>query len=150
RTLFGLDLDDVRDPQTGELQPWAQYAVATLDSYTEVSPSGRGVKAIAYGTPPRGRDHERGIEIHRQQYFCITGRRLPGTPAGVQERTAQGGRLHAEFLGDTAKPTGRAQTPGAREVALSALAGLSPARAVGYGDWLGVGMALHSVGDDGD
>ncbi|HSP96544.1 MAG TPA: hypothetical protein VL049_04785, partial [Candidatus Dormibacteraeota bacterium] len=45
----GIDLDGARDPATGVLAPWAQSIVAACDSYTEVSPSGTGVKIIVRG-----------------------------------------------------------------------------------------------------
>ena len=42
----GVDLDDSIDPESGQLKPWAAQFVALLDSYTEVSPSGTGVKVF--------------------------------------------------------------------------------------------------------
>ena len=42
--LGGIDLDTCRDPMTGKLTPWAEDIVANYDTYTEVSPSGSGVK----------------------------------------------------------------------------------------------------------
>ena len=38
----GVDLDDCRDPATGELAEWAQQVVQYLNTYTEASPSGTG------------------------------------------------------------------------------------------------------------
>ena len=32
----GIDLDDCRDPQTGEIASWATQIVDALESYTEV------------------------------------------------------------------------------------------------------------------
>jgi hypothetical protein len=147
----GLDLDDVRDPATGALQPWAQYAVAHLDSYTDVSPSRLGAKVFTLGRLPRGRrtDHDRGVEMYDGgRYFTVTGARLPATPAEVMERTRQMAELYAELLGEPAAADRGASTGGPPSdcaLALSALAGLNPRRAVGYWDWLAVGMALHSV-----
>ncbi len=51
--FFGIDLDDVRDPQTGKLTPLAAAVVALADTYTEPSPSGRGVHIIGRGELPR-------------------------------------------------------------------------------------------------
>src|SRR3954452_8436317 len=42
--LVGVDLDGCRDPDTGDLKPWAFEIVRALDTYTAVSPSGTGVK----------------------------------------------------------------------------------------------------------
>lgn len=48
-----LDLDHVRDLQTGELKPWASELVDRLDTYTEISASGEGLHLVARGTLPR-------------------------------------------------------------------------------------------------
>ena len=48
--LQGVDLDACIDAD-GTLEPWASEVVDRLDSYTEISPSGRGLKAIFYGPP---------------------------------------------------------------------------------------------------
>src|SRR5262249_17868058 len=45
----GVDLDHCRDPETGEINPWAQQIVHALASYTEVSPSGTGVHLFVQG-----------------------------------------------------------------------------------------------------
>ncbi len=48
----GIDLDKCRDPETGAIANWAQSIIHQLDSYTEISPSGTGVKIIVQGTKP--------------------------------------------------------------------------------------------------
>src|SRR3954471_13380293 len=40
--LAGVDLDRCLDPETGEIEPWAQEIIEELDSYTEISPSRTG------------------------------------------------------------------------------------------------------------
>jgi primase-polymerase (primpol)-like protein len=42
----GVDLDDCRDPDSGQLKDWAREIVDWLASYPEVSPSGTGVKVF--------------------------------------------------------------------------------------------------------
>jgi hypothetical protein len=49
--LVGVDLDHVLDERL-ELCAWARSVVEELDSYTEVSPSGRGLHVIARGAKP--------------------------------------------------------------------------------------------------
>jgi hypothetical protein len=49
--LVGVDLDHVLDERR-ELCAWARSLVEKLDSYTEVSPSGRGLHVIARGAKP--------------------------------------------------------------------------------------------------
>lgn len=49
--LVGIDLDTVRDPETGWIDPLALEIIDLLDSYTEISPSGYGFHIIVRGTP---------------------------------------------------------------------------------------------------
>ena len=56
--LSGVDLDDCID-DVGNLAPWAQKIVKRLDSYTETSPSGRGVHIIVAGQLPPGSTRRR-------------------------------------------------------------------------------------------
>jgi putative DNA primase/helicase len=44
--LCGVDLDGCLDPETGVIEGWAQEVIEELDSYTEISPSGRGVHVL--------------------------------------------------------------------------------------------------------
>src|SRR5215208_1987279 len=45
--LAGIDLDDCRDPQSGEISPWAKKIISDAsEGYVEVSPSGTGVHII--------------------------------------------------------------------------------------------------------
>jgi putative DNA primase/helicase len=99
----GVDLDNAIDPTSGALKPWAERIVRTLDSYTEISPSGTGVKIFLRATKPGKRcrtsidDGE--IEIYDQgRYFTVTGRRWTGTPAEVEERQEQLNALYAEVF----------------------------------------------------
>ena len=56
--LQGVDLDACLDAD-GNLEPWAAEVVDRLASYTEVSPSGRGIKVIIRG--PEGPTKEVGF-----------------------------------------------------------------------------------------
>jgi primase-polymerase (primpol)-like protein len=46
RIRSGLDLDDCRDPESGDVAEWALWTTRQLDSYAEVSPSATGLKAL--------------------------------------------------------------------------------------------------------
>lgn len=72
----GIDLDHCRDADTGEIASWARAIIGRLKSYTEVSPSGTGVKIIVRGQLPRC--GKRGnIEMYDNlRYFTLTGQRL--------------------------------------------------------------------------
>lgn len=73
----GIDLDNCRDAETGELEEWAQGIVAASGeaSYAEASPSGKGVHVIVKGKAP---NRKRGrIEVYSERrFFTMTGRAL--------------------------------------------------------------------------
>ena len=66
-----VDLDDCLDG--GEKEAWAAGIVAALDSYTEVSQSGRGLHIFGRANIERGRRNER-IEVYPDKRFiAMTG-----------------------------------------------------------------------------
>lgn len=85
----GIDLDGCRDPRTSEIAPWACAIVEYLRSYTEVSPSGTGVKIFARGGVATG-VHRGAVEAYAfGRYFTVTGLHLVGTPRIIEERSAE-------------------------------------------------------------
>lgn len=89
----GVDLDSCRDPETGAIAKWAQDHIDEANSYTEISPSGTGVKIwlkselhlpkgrnIKLDHPPSVRGGKKpGIEIYTQErYFAVTGHVIRG------------------------------------------------------------------------
>lgn len=83
----GVDLDDCRDLETGTLEPWAAAVVHSLNSYSEVSPSGTGVKVFLRATKRGIRERKGQVEMYdRNHYFTVTGHHVPGTPGSVEER----------------------------------------------------------------
>jgi hypothetical protein len=87
----GIDLDDCLE--AGQLTPFAQEIIKRLPTYTEVSPSGTGLKLFAkcrekftgknFKTIP-GKE----IEIYSQgRYFATTGNHWPGTPLEINDLT---------------------------------------------------------------
>lgn len=88
RPLLWRGLDGCVDPETGEVASWAAEVLDELDSYTEFSPSGRGLHVLARAElPPGGRRKGRVEMYDRGRFFTVTGRHLPGTPRGIEERT---------------------------------------------------------------
>ena len=100
----GVDLDDCIDPATGELKPWGRQAVAALDSYAEVSPSGTGVKVFLWAKKPgprcRKAYHDGEMEIYDSgRFFTVTGRRLADVSASVEERQDALAALYKDVFG---------------------------------------------------
>ena len=74
----GIDLDDCVDPKTGEISEEARLIVGRFASYTEMSPSGTGVKIFvkARVPGPRRKNPQKRMEIYdRDRFFAITGHR---------------------------------------------------------------------------
>ncbi len=110
--FVGIDLDHCRDPETGTLEPWAQRVVETVNSYTEVTPSGTGLRVFARGTlPPSGR--KRGdFEIYESgRYLTVTGQHVAGTPMTVESRELEIRRVHREVWPDAGKPVADRPAP---------------------------------------
>ena len=82
--ISGGDFDKVRDPATGELPDWAQEIVDLGETYTEISPSGTGVRMFWRGKLPGNKAIKcdpAGVEIYSaRRYLTITGNRIAGTP----------------------------------------------------------------------
>ena len=90
--LCGVDLDTCRDPETGDSTGWAQEIIDRFATYTEISPSGTGVKlfftvtsadlaaveTLLDGKHGRafkngGGEHPPAIEIYcGERYFAVT------------------------------------------------------------------------------
>ena len=82
---FGIDLDDTQGDQIALDRQIKIYR--EFDSYSEISPSGKGLHIIGKGTVPQGRRRSH-IEIYSsQRYFTMTGNVYPqGEPKCIQER----------------------------------------------------------------
>ena len=63
------------------LEPWAAEIVTKLNTCTEVSPSGEGLKLFARGKLPGSGKKRAQIEMYDQgRYFTVTGKHWPETP----------------------------------------------------------------------
>lgn len=105
--VIGFDLDKCRDKETGAINAWARDWITSLNSYTEISPSGDGLHVWFFGeAPQKGVARKDGAEVyaHGKQYLTVTGKHLEGTPlslrtltktetTGVFERVRQGKSL---------------------------------------------------------
>ncbi|MBW1954034.1 MAG: hypothetical protein JRI66_13310, partial [Deltaproteobacteria bacterium] len=116
----GVDLDGCRDPETGEVEPWAREVIARLNSYTEISPSGRGVHIIIRAKLPKGGNRKGKIEIYdRARFFCMTGHHLPGTPTTIEDRQTELEALHRQIFGAQKAPAQAPQQAPAEPLPLS-------------------------------
>jgi hypothetical protein len=154
-----LDLDDCRDPITGEIADWANSLVEECDSYTELTPSGGGLRIIgthggflsapidaSYRLPcgGHGEVYFRGI-----RYVTMTGMHLAGTP----NETRDIGGAALELLARAGRKIGpqeqaKTNTPEQSRAPMpDVLAALATVRNddLGYDDWLRVGLATFGA-----
>lgn len=107
--LCGIDLDECRDSETGALEPWAKEIIERFNSYTEVSPSGTGVKIFfiilntvcaalrrrkllgktgnrtQFKRAHKGGRHAPGIEVDvAARYYTVTGHYVTSTSASIE------------------------------------------------------------------
>lgn len=106
--LVGVDLDKCRDPDTGVVEKWAAELVHELDSYTEVSPSGTGLRVFLRGTKPDGAnqtdaDEAEDIEVYDfGRYLTVTGQHVETTPTDIRADDSAIEWLQSEWLADDA------------------------------------------------
>ena len=90
--MVGIDLDECR--KDGHIAPWAREIVDNMASYTEVSPSGNGLRILVKGEfHTDWNNHDIGIEMysgHTPRFLTITGDTklarpmAPAQPAALQ------------------------------------------------------------------
>ncbi len=94
----GVDLDDCIDD--GQLSEDATRWVQSLNSYTEISPSGHGVRVWVRGKKlgPRCKNKQLGIEIYEtKRFFTVTGQRIVELPtATIEDRQSELDALYSE------------------------------------------------------
>jgi primase-polymerase (primpol)-like protein len=66
---LGVDLDKVRDPETGLLDAPMRALVERLASYAEVSPSGTGVHVIVRARKPGDACRKKNVEMYDHDRF---------------------------------------------------------------------------------
>jgi len=157
--IVGIDLDAVVDPATNEIKPWATSVIQTLNTYTELSPSGTGLKLFCRGKikinhnkPKAGTEYAEAFEIYNtRRFFTVTGERLPNTFTGIEKRTEQIKLVYEQFIEATwgkEQPKSKSKsTPPKLSAAGTELARIQSALAVipadDYRVWMEIGFALH-------
>jgi putative DNA primase/helicase len=155
--LAGIDLDKVIDLETGEISERARNIIKELDSYTETSPSGRGVH-IFVSTAQIGpfksfKKNAIGVEVFCEaQFFTYTGKHYSGTPLEIRPLSAKNyKRLHMTVRPKAAPPaagSARSSAPAPDDEQRRAEAALAYVDADDYQVWIDIGHALkHSFGE---
>jgi putative DNA primase/helicase len=122
RDPFGcIDLDNCRNPHTGEVAEWAMEIVEAYGSYVEVSPSGTGLHIWIRCEPFENLPKTNGIEAYySKRYMTYTGNALPGFDVPIREVgvrasrmvcTAMDARLRVYHSKSTGEPYRAVQRP---------------------------------------
>jgi putative DNA primase/helicase len=109
--LVGVDLDHAVEPASRAPKPWAEELLGLAPTYTELSPSGAGLRLFGLGSI--GKALKRGyrdgaVELYSEKrYLTVTGHRLTGRPGELLDIT-DGARRIVEAVQAAA---GRHATP---------------------------------------
>lgn len=150
--LIGIDIDGAIALDTGEISERAAAIVTACASYTEYSPSRRGMHIIVAGESPTFKSNDIGLEVFcGRQYFTFTGELYPGSATEVmpiQEAVLR--RLQATVRSAKGQRATRPVAPpsgGDKRAELeSALAFV--AADCDYNTWIDIGITLYAeLGD---
>ena len=99
--FVGIDLDECIK---GNLIPDAKAIVNKINSYTEISPSGKGLHIIVKGKLPEGGHRNGNIEIYDNgRFFTVTGNRVPGSPGTIAHGQTIINSMHDGFFTSSKK-----------------------------------------------
>lgn len=125
----GADLDDCRDNEFGGIDDWANEIVKLAETYTEVSPSGRGLRLIWRGKIDKTiKCDPAHVEVYKhKRYLTITGNHIAGTPTDIREapRTELALRARVEEYRPTPAPAPELPARKSGGIISSALAQIS-------------------------
>ena len=120
----GIDLDGCRNIETGEIAPWAAAILSRLNSYSEVSPSGSGVKIIVRAVHPgqgfrKALKDGTGYEMYdAARYFTVTGQALPDFADRIVERHGEFAAIHREIFTGKEKASPKVKPAASRSAGL--------------------------------
>ena len=101
--LVGVDLDECRRPD-GTLEEYAARAIERLNTYTELSPSGKGIRMIYRGTIPENcRSQMAKIEVYNYHAVTLTGD-IYGDPKPINNYQSALDEVMRQFFPDKMDP----------------------------------------------
>jgi primase-polymerase (primpol)-like protein len=93
----GIDWDDCISP-TGDIDPTILDHINSFNSYTEISPSGTGLKTLVRAKLPAKGHHQEKIGVFdSRRYFCITGQVFPDVSSQIEDRQYQLDQLIRQY-----------------------------------------------------
>ena len=165
--LLSFDIDACREPKTGTISKWARVVLDEYDSFTEITPSGTGlrlwllVKKPPQSLPiinvphpaPKGIDKNTEIQTFgfgSAQYVCVTGNQLKGSSSKILKvKDVEWFIDHFNVRGiemngvTTELPTGKGEAPTLKEIDATVKRDPQGAK-LAKGDWKGNGIESAS------
>lgn len=121
-TCFGIDLDHVINPDTGEIDPVASNIIERASSYTELSPSGTGVHILCLGSFPGKGRRAGAVEVYGAgRYFTVTGKPF-GEVRPIRDASAEVVSIITDYIDKSKNPSsvGSPTPPTPSSLAMSA------------------------------
>lgn len=107
-SICGIDLDDCVN--SSGIENWAWDVIQKINSYTEYSPSGKGIRIFCKGNLPASGRKKGKFECYESgRFLTCTGNHIPWTPVTVEYREQEIKQVHEEIF-----PTRGAQKTEAR------------------------------------
>ncbi|MGE5371703.1 MAG: phage/plasmid primase, P4 family [Solirubrobacterales bacterium] len=102
--IIGFDFDHCID-ENGKIADWVQNDfISVLRSYSEVSPSGKGVRIFVRGFLPGPSKKTQQIEVYdKGRYLTVTGNHIEGTPTSVEHRQNEIEAIYQRYFGPIEK-----------------------------------------------
>ncbi len=142
--IIGGDIDHCIDEE-GNISEVGLDVLESIDTYFEVSPSGRGLRFFGTGSLDRAFiNPEAGLELYGEKRFLtVTGMALPEKVFEIEEIQSQLGHIQSQYF--RSSKIDLAPEPYNFDIGAvkAALKKLDPDRS--YEDWTTVGMALKST-----
>lgn len=96
--LTAIDLDNVIDPITKLVEPWAEEIVEEMNTYTEISQSGKGLHIYALGNKPTSSCRGEKVEIYDQNRFIMITNRPYGEVRSLRHAATEIEKICSKYL----------------------------------------------------
>jgi len=95
--LVGVDLDDCVGDEL--IEPWAAEIIEQLGSYSEISPSGKGLRIFIRGQLPEGGRKKGKVEMYESgRFLTVTGNHISTTPQRIETNPNALEALHGDIF----------------------------------------------------
>ena len=98
--IVAWDLNYCRNPYTRVIESWAIDIIRRLNSYTEVTPSGKGIRILTISELWYGKKISKRSRVYdRDHYVTVTGCHLGGTPNKIRKRQTATEEIYQKEFG---------------------------------------------------